>query len=153
MNAFEFTARMWRGAEAMTALQEDMLGEVISLDGQNLADLVAFAHDAVEQAKLTRGRAVRREHLAAGGVVPMIVAVDYVANLFIEPGGDLRQGVLEITGHSHTNFLGECSAGRQEAYQSQNHDAEDPRESHFRKYRDGCGSCAVIVRSSGGRRG
>jgi len=53
MNAFEFAARMWRGAQAMSALQEDMLGEVIALDGQDLADLVAFAHDAEEQARLT----------------------------------------------------------------------------------------------------
>jgi len=30
MNAFEFAARMWRGAQAMTALQEELLGEVIS---------------------------------------------------------------------------------------------------------------------------
>jgi len=52
MNAFEFAARMWRGAPAMAALQEDMLGEVVSLDGQDLADLVAFAHDAEEQARL-----------------------------------------------------------------------------------------------------
>lgn len=53
MNAFEFAARMWRGAEAMTALQHDLLGEVISLDGQDLADLVAFAHDAEEQKEVT----------------------------------------------------------------------------------------------------
>ncbi len=53
MNAFEFAARMWRGAQAMTALQEDMLGEVVSLTGQDLGDLVAFAHDEEEQAKLT----------------------------------------------------------------------------------------------------
>jgi cytochrome c len=66
MNAFEFTARMWRGAEAMTALQEDMLGEVISLDGQNLADLVAFAHDAVEQAKLTKDQVPERFHELIG---------------------------------------------------------------------------------------
>lgn len=52
MNAFEFAARMWRGAPAMTALQQQMLGDVISLDGQDLADLVAFAHDEDEQAKL-----------------------------------------------------------------------------------------------------
>ena len=62
MNAFEFTARMWRGALAMTALQEDMLGEVISLDGQELADLVAFAHDAEEQAKLTEDQIPERFH-------------------------------------------------------------------------------------------
>ncbi len=53
MNSFEFAARMWRGAQAMTTLQEDLLGEVIALDGQDLADLIAFAHDEQEQAKMT----------------------------------------------------------------------------------------------------
>jgi hypothetical protein len=62
MNAFEFAARMWRGAEAMTALQNDLLGEVISLDGQDLADLVAFAHDAKEQARLTEDQIPERYH-------------------------------------------------------------------------------------------
>jgi len=62
MNAFEFAARMWRGASAMTALQQDLLGEVISLDGQDLADLVAFAHDADEQARLTEDQIPERFH-------------------------------------------------------------------------------------------
>jgi mono/diheme cytochrome c family protein len=62
MNSFEFAARMWRGAQAMTALQEDMLGEVISLSGQDLADLVAFAHDEDEQAKLTEDQIPERFH-------------------------------------------------------------------------------------------
>lgn len=53
MNAFEFAARMWRGAPAMVAMQEAELGEVIPLTGQELADLVAFAHDEDEQARLT----------------------------------------------------------------------------------------------------
>lgn len=53
MNAFEFAARMWRGAEAMIALQQDLLGEQITLTGQDLADLVAFAHDEAEQKELT----------------------------------------------------------------------------------------------------
>jgi mono/diheme cytochrome c family protein len=53
MNAFEFSARMWRGAPAMALLQEDLLGEVITLSGQDLANLVAFAHDENEQKKLT----------------------------------------------------------------------------------------------------
>lgn len=52
MNAFEFAARMWRGAPAMAQMQEDLLGEVIGLSGQDLADLVAFAHDEAEQRKL-----------------------------------------------------------------------------------------------------
>jgi hypothetical protein len=53
MNAFEFAARMWRGAPAMAQMQEDLLGQVIDLDGQDLADLVAFAHDETEQHQLT----------------------------------------------------------------------------------------------------
>jgi cytochrome c2 len=53
MNVFEFSARMWRGAPAMVVLQEDELGEFISLTGEELADLVAFAHDKEEQAKFT----------------------------------------------------------------------------------------------------
>ena len=53
MNAFDFAARMWRGAPAMAELQEDLLGEVISLSGQDLADLVAFAHDEAEQQELS----------------------------------------------------------------------------------------------------
>ncbi len=52
MNAFEFAARMWRGAPAMIQMQQDLLGEVISLSGQDLADLVAFAHDEAEQSEL-----------------------------------------------------------------------------------------------------
>ena len=53
MNAFEFAARMWRGAESMAALQKEMLGGVIPLTGQDLANLIAFAHDKSEQKKLT----------------------------------------------------------------------------------------------------
>ena len=52
MNAFEFAARMWRGAGAMIALQEDLFGEQIELDGQDLADLIAFVHDETVQASL-----------------------------------------------------------------------------------------------------
>lgn len=55
MNAFEFAARMWRGAGAMIAMQQDLFGEQIILSGQDLADLVAFAHDATEQKELTDG--------------------------------------------------------------------------------------------------
>ena len=53
MNPFEFAAKMWRGAEAMIVLQQDELGEQIELSGQDLADLVAFAHDPQEQDKFS----------------------------------------------------------------------------------------------------
>jgi len=53
MNAFEFAARMWRGAPVMAEMQQDLLGEMINLTGQDLADIVAFTHDEVEQAELS----------------------------------------------------------------------------------------------------
>lgn len=53
MNAFEFAARMWRGAPAMVLMQEEQLGEFINLTGEELADLVAFVHDAHEQEELS----------------------------------------------------------------------------------------------------
>ena len=43
-------------------MQEDLFGEVISLSGQDLADLVVFAHDAAEQAKLTEDQIPERYH-------------------------------------------------------------------------------------------
>ena len=48
MNPFEFAARMWRGAEAMVELQRDELGGVIELNGEELAAIIAFVHDAEE---------------------------------------------------------------------------------------------------------
>lgn len=60
MNAFEFAARMWRGAPAMALLQEDILGEIVALDGQDLADLIAFAHDEVAQAELSTDQILER---------------------------------------------------------------------------------------------
>ncbi len=60
MNILEFAARMWRGASTMTAMQEERLGGVISLTGQELADLIAFAHDAAEQERLTESQIPER---------------------------------------------------------------------------------------------
>ena len=60
MNAFEFAARMWRGAAAMTVMQEEELGGVIDLTGQDLADIIAFAHDDEEQKKLTENQIPER---------------------------------------------------------------------------------------------
>ena len=53
MNPFDFAARMWRGAEAMVELQRDELGEVIELEGEDLASIIAFVHDAEEQKKFS----------------------------------------------------------------------------------------------------
>lgn len=53
MGPFEFSARMWRGAEPMIALQRKELGTQIEFTGQELADMIAFIHDAEEQKKFS----------------------------------------------------------------------------------------------------
>ena len=42
-------ARMWRGAPAMVAAQEDKFDGQIEFTGQELADIIAFVHDSKEQ--------------------------------------------------------------------------------------------------------
>ncbi len=49
MDPFDFVAKMWRGAEAMIYMQQDELGAQIELTGAELAAIVAFAHDPVQQ--------------------------------------------------------------------------------------------------------
>ncbi len=49
INPLEFSARMWTGAEAMTALQSAELGYTIELDEQDIADLAAFSASKDEQ--------------------------------------------------------------------------------------------------------
>lgn len=53
MNPFDFAASMWRGAPAMIAMQNAEMGGQIQLTGQELADIIAFAHDPAEQAKFS----------------------------------------------------------------------------------------------------
>ena len=53
VNPLEFSARVWRGAPAMTALQAIELGYVIDLSAQDIADLAAFAASPEEQQLLT----------------------------------------------------------------------------------------------------
>ena len=53
MNPFEFAAKMWRGAAAMIAVQEEAMGEQVEFTGQELADIIAFAHHHAEQHKFT----------------------------------------------------------------------------------------------------
>ncbi|SMF27614.1 Cytochrome c [Tistlia consotensis] len=54
MNPFEFSARMWDGAEAMVAMQREELGEPIHLTGQELADIIAFVHNEAEQKRFSK---------------------------------------------------------------------------------------------------
>lgn len=53
LNSLDFSARMWRGARAMTALQSLELGYVIELEGEDIADLAAFVSSPDERALLT----------------------------------------------------------------------------------------------------
>ena len=53
MNPFEFAAKMWRGAAAMIAAQEGAFDEQIQFTGQELADIIAFAHDHEAQHAFT----------------------------------------------------------------------------------------------------
>lgn len=53
MNVFEFAARMWKGAPAMVVMQQEELGDFVKLTGQDLADLIAFVHDAEMQKTVT----------------------------------------------------------------------------------------------------
>lgn len=54
MNPFDFVARMWRGAPAMINAQNKELGAQIEFTGEELANIIAFLHDAKEQTHFTR---------------------------------------------------------------------------------------------------
>lgn len=49
MNPFEMAAKMWTMAPAMIEAQEEALGEQILFTGDELADIIAFLHDDVQQ--------------------------------------------------------------------------------------------------------
>ena len=53
MNPFDFTARMWRGASTMIEMQVEELGDQIEFTGDELSDIIAFAHDENEQKKFS----------------------------------------------------------------------------------------------------
>lgn len=53
MNPFDFAASMWRGAEAMVALQREELGAPIELSGDELASIIAFVHDERQQMRFS----------------------------------------------------------------------------------------------------
>ncbi|MBI1220819.1 MAG: c-type cytochrome [Rhodobacteraceae bacterium] len=53
MDPFDFAAKMWHGAPAMIAMQQSELGAQIQFTGDELADIIAFAHDPAEQKKFS----------------------------------------------------------------------------------------------------
>ena len=71
MSPFDFAAKMWRGAPAMISMQDDELGEQIQFDGGELADIIAFVHTPLEQARFSEADIPKRirelmAHLAEG---------------------------------------------------------------------------------------
>lgn len=53
VDPLEFVARMWRGAEPMVFMQQSLFGNQLEFTGQELADIIAFAHDPEEQRKFS----------------------------------------------------------------------------------------------------
>ena len=53
IDPLDFVARMWRSAEAMVFMQQSLFGEQLAFTGQELADIIAFAHDPDEQRKFS----------------------------------------------------------------------------------------------------
>lgn len=66
MNPFDFFAKMWLGAEPMIMMQHEELGHQIEFTGQDLADIVAFAHNAAVQKTFTEDDIPEdvKEHMA-----------------------------------------------------------------------------------------
>ena len=88
MNPFEFAARMWRGAGTMIALQEKATGGQISFTGEELADIIAFAHDEEEQHKFSEA-----------DIPPEIMPM--MGHMHGEPGGGAAAHAKEL-GHEST---------------------------------------------------
>ncbi len=53
MNPFDLAAKMWAMAPYMIEAQEQALGEQILFTGEELADIIAFLHDDIQQHEFT----------------------------------------------------------------------------------------------------
>jgi cytochrome c peroxidase len=53
IDTLDFVARMWRGAEPMVMMQQSLFGEQLDFTGEELADIIAFAHDPQEQRRFS----------------------------------------------------------------------------------------------------
>ncbi len=53
MSPFDFFAKMWNHSQGMLAMQENELGGQIKFTGQEIADMIAFVHDAAVQKSFT----------------------------------------------------------------------------------------------------
>lgn len=54
MNPLEFAARMWNHSVGMVAMQQSEIGGQIHFSGDELGDIIAFAHDAGLQRTFTK---------------------------------------------------------------------------------------------------
>lgn len=61
MNPFHFAAKMWNHAPAMVAAQDEAFGEQVQFTGQELAGMIAFAHDDEAQHEFTQRPNTRGE--------------------------------------------------------------------------------------------
>jgi cytochrome c len=92
MNPFEFAALMWRGAATMIALQEEAMGGQIGFTGEELADIIAFAHDEEEQHKFSEA-----------DIPPEIMPM--MTHMHAEPGGGAAAHGKEL-GHENAEEQG-----------------------------------------------
>ena len=53
IDALDFVARMWRGAESMVMMQQSLFGAQLDFTGEELANIIAFAHDPQEQQRFS----------------------------------------------------------------------------------------------------
>jgi cytochrome c551/c552 len=53
VDPLDFVARMWRGAEPMVMMQQSLFGAQLDFTGEELADIIAFAHDPEEQQRFS----------------------------------------------------------------------------------------------------
>jgi mono/diheme cytochrome c family protein len=53
IDPLDFVARMWRSAEPMVMMQQSLFGEQLDFTGEELADIIAFAHDPQEQQRFS----------------------------------------------------------------------------------------------------
>lgn len=85
MNPFDFFAKMWLGAEPMIMMQNEELGHQIEFTGQDLADIVAFAHNLAVQKTFTEDDIPQdiKEHMAGD---------EESGNRHMMDNGDMMQG-------------------------------------------------------------
>ncbi len=87
MNPFEFAAKMWHGAAAMIAVQEEAMGEQVEFTGQELADIIAFVHHDAEQ-----------HHFSEADIPPEIMPM--MNHMHGSEGGGAAAHAEEL-GHTH----------------------------------------------------